>query len=90
MLPRVGQDIRFARKAEAALTLAVLQYALAGIGVAWLPRSMIAAGLAAGQLVGLEDRLPVQALDIRMIRLSGTAMPGRDAAWARVCADYGI
>ncbi|MGC1428089.1 MAG: LysR family transcriptional regulator [Albidovulum sp.] len=81
ILPRVTPDIRFTRKAETALTLAALQYALSGIGVAWLPKSMVTGDVAAGRLVMLDDKLPVQELDIRLIRLSDTTRPDLQAAW---------
>lgn len=84
ILPRVPEQIRFARRAETALTLAACEYALAGIGIAWLPRSMVAGALTDGRLVALDDQLPDQKLDIRMIRLAGASAPALDTAWARL------
>lgn len=84
VLPRVAPNIGFSRKAETALTLAALQYALNGIGIVWLPEALVAEPLASGRLVALDDRLPAQDLDIRMIRISGEARPDLLSAWARL------
>ena len=84
VLPRVAAEIGFVRKAETALTLAALQYALNGIGIAWLPEALVRAPLSEGQLVTLDGRLPAQDLDIRMIRIAGEARPDLLAAWAKL------
>jgi DNA-binding transcriptional LysR family regulator len=84
VLPRVAPHIGFIRKAETALTLAALQYALNGIGIAWLPEALVREPLADGRLVALDNRLPAQDLDIRMIRIAGEARPDLLAAWAQL------
>jgi DNA-binding transcriptional LysR family regulator len=66
---------------ETALTLAMLQFALDGIGVAWLPRSLVAEQLERGRLVRLDHVLPAQELQIRMIRLAGNRPPQDEAVW---------
>ncbi|SHL91206.1 DNA-binding transcriptional regulator, LysR family [Roseovarius litoreus] len=65
------------RKAETALTLAACQYALDGIGIAWLPLSVVHDPLSQGRLVRLPQDGPDHMLDLRMIRL---AEPIRHAA----------
>lgn len=84
VLPRVSPHIGFTRKAETALTLAALQYALNGIGLAWLPEALVTELLAEGRLVALTGVLPAQDLDIRMIRIAGEARPDLRDAWARL------
>jgi len=39
--PRFKADITIVAKAETALTLAAYEFALGGLGVAWLPRSLV-------------------------------------------------
>jgi DNA-binding transcriptional LysR family regulator len=67
--PRLSMDVLLASRAESALTLAILEFALNDIGVAWLPQSLVADHLARGRLVRLDDFLPTQDLDITMVRL---------------------
>lgn len=85
--PQLRQDLTLATKAETALTLAAYEFALGGIGVAWLPRSMVAERLALGELISLEDRLPVQALDIRAFRLSEGQDGPSDEIWHTILPD---
>ncbi|GGH24958.1 DNA-binding transcriptional regulator, LysR family [Cribrihabitans marinus] len=65
------------RKAETALTLAACRYAQDGIGVAWLPQSMVAEDLVSGRLVSPHRAGPEVPLEIRLLRL---ATPQRAAA----------
>jgi DNA-binding transcriptional LysR family regulator len=69
--PRLDNEMQFVTKAETALTLAAYEFAVGGIGVAWLPRSLVVEALVQGSLISLEAELPVQPLDIRAFRLSG-------------------
>ena len=69
------------RRAETALTLAAYHYALNGIGIAWLPLSLVAADLAAGRLIKPAVAGPDYALDIRLIRLSDQARGTTVQAW---------
>lgn len=69
------------RRAETALTLAAYHYALNGIGIAWLPLSLVAADLEAGRLLKPDMAGPDYALDIRLIRLSDEARSGTLQAW---------
>ncbi len=81
--PRLKDEVTLVSKAETALTLAAHEYAIGGIGVAWLPRSMVVTALDQGALVSLEGQLPVQPLDIKAFQLSeGRAVPS-DPAWRK-------
>ena len=77
--PRLPGNFITASKAETALTLAMLQFALNEIGIAWLPQSLVTEPLQQGRLVNISDLLPAQAMEIRMIRLS-EGQPGRSRA----------
>jgi DNA-binding transcriptional LysR family regulator len=77
--PRLPGNVTTASKAETALTLAMLQFALNEIGIAWLPQSLVTEPLQQGRLVNISDLLPAQAMEIRMIRLS-EGQPGRSRA----------
>lgn len=79
--PRISDDVSTILKAETALTLAVCNYALNGIGVAWLPLTMVADHISAGELCKIDDRLPTQELSITMNRLSGNSDAEKDTIW---------
>lgn len=68
--PRLPKGKTAVPRAETALTLAILQYALNGIGIAWLPHSLVATHLSEGALVCIDDVLPTQLLAIRVVRLA--------------------
>lgn len=74
-----GTNLR--RRAETALTLAARRFALDGIGVAWLPHSLVAPDLAAGLLAPVSGTGPDLALDIRLIRLADPANAAALSAW---------
>lgn len=72
ILDPLGHRLRIDTRVETALTLAGLQFTLEGIGVAWLPQSLVHSPLASGQLAELSDCLPSHPLEIQMIYLPGT------------------
>lgn len=91
--PRLRPGLRMVTKAETALTLAALQFALSGIGIAWLPQSLVAGALAAGQLVRLDGPgagLPSQALEVRVIRLSQGQTGATEAAWHEILTNLDL
>ena len=82
--PRIPNGARTFTVAETALTLAMLQFALDGNGVAWLPLSLTSTHIGHGDLTRLDDILPAQDLDIRMIRLAGDRQPHDERIWQHV------
>lgn len=84
ILPRIAATRRLRRRAETALTLAAHEYARRGIGLAWLPQSMVAADLTAGRLIGLDDTLPATVMDVCLIRLADRSGDGWADDWARL------
>ena len=84
--PNLDESVSGETKAETALTLAANQFALQGIGVAWLPKSLVQRSLDKGDLIRLDDQLPAQALDIRLILLSKGQDERSDAVWQDVAS----
>lgn len=82
--PQLGAAVNIVTKAETALTLAAYEFALGGIGVAWLPRSLVTGSITQGHLISLADSLPVQELDIRAFRLSEGQNAQSDDIWQNV------
>jgi len=82
--PRLPKGLSIAARAESELTLAVLEFVLNDIGIAWLPLSLVTGHLSKGELVGVDDTLPAQALDITMIRLSDEQTERSLAVWRHI------
>jgi LysR family transcriptional regulator, hypochlorite-specific transcription factor HypT len=72
--------------AETALTLAAQELAVAGLGVAWLPRSLVQDKLADGRLTDMSDMLPSLALDVTAVRLIAQRTPVAAAVWQELTA----
>jgi DNA-binding transcriptional LysR family regulator len=78
--PRLPASTSLSPKAETALTLAACEYALGGIGIAWLPMTLVAQHLNSGRLHRAFG-LPEQSLRIVMIRLVGSPNTRKDQIW---------
>lgn len=84
--PRLGGAIRLIPVAETALTLAALEMATAGIGIAWVPESLARRRITDGLVTDLSDVLQSAPLDIIAVRLSGTSGPIINAVWSQISA----
>ncbi len=67
--------------AETALTFAMLQLTLSEIGIAWLPSSLVDRPLAEGELIRVDDILPAQPLEIKLVRLRAKRTEQSAAIW---------
>jgi DNA-binding transcriptional LysR family regulator len=79
--PRLPKSATAAPIAETALTLAMLQLTLNEIGISWLPYSLVASSLKQSHLVRLDNELPTQSLDVRMIRLRDVQTEHNEVIW---------
>lgn len=86
IMPRLGGTIRLIPVAETALTLAALEMATAGIGVAWVPESLARDRIASGLVTDLSDVLHSSPLDIMAVRLSGMSGAVINAVWSEISA----
>lgn len=68
-LTQLDSDIVVRRVAETGLAMAVKQYALEGVGIAWLPESSVADDLAARRLLDVSGDLPSQTLQVKLLHL---------------------
>ncbi|MBI1172523.1 LysR family transcriptional regulator [bacterium] len=84
ILPRLRSTIEAAPRAETALTLASIEMATMGIGVAWVPESLARDRIAAGNLTDLSDDLPSCALEVTAVRLIGKPGRAEVAVWERL------
>lgn len=81
VLPSLEQDLTLHARAECALTLAVLELSIAGLGVAWVPQSIAAGRIASGEVTALADRLPSARLLVLASRLAGTHNATETLVW---------
>lgn len=79
--PRLPEGVTMVSRAETALTLAMLQFALSEIGIAWLPQSLVRDYLTRRNLVRVDKELPAQKLTIKLIRLSDEPGERSDRIW---------
>lgn len=78
---QLWREVTIHKKAETALTLAGLPLAKAGVGVAWLPYSIVAADILDGNLTDLSEMLPSCGLSIVAMRLNEVVSESNDLAW---------
>jgi len=84
VLPRINATVSVHKKVETALTPAALKLVLAGVGVAWLPQSLVAAEISCGSLTELSDMLPDCMLSIAAIRLNDLNSPAKELVWQAI------
>ena len=83
---RLRSELSIHRVAETSLTLAILPMTLAGVGVGWLPDTLVAPELKSGALVDLSEELPGCKLRVMAIGLKSTESARSLSAWETVVA----
>jgi DNA-binding transcriptional LysR family regulator len=78
--PRLA-ELSFQPKAESALALALLQFAIIGVAVAWVPETLAAAHILSENLVDLSATLGNQRLNLSAARLKGPRSEFEQEAW---------
>ncbi|AQZ53598.1 LysR family transcriptional regulator [Martelella mediterranea] len=86
VMPQVPSGEFVRRKVETALTLAALQFAISGVGVAWVPESIARDAIRAGLLFDLRDVLPHTLLTVAAVRLAGGHTAVQDLIWTEINA----
>lgn len=86
ILPLLHTGADHVPKVETALTLAAVEMAAAGIGVAWVPESLALGRIAAGQLVDLSAHLPACDLQVMAMRLQGSPSVAGTVFWSQLLA----
>jgi DNA-binding transcriptional LysR family regulator len=82
ILPFLGPSVRSVPNVETALTLAAVEMAASGIGVAWVPKSLVLDRISSGALVDLSSVLPSCDLRIKAMRLQGKPNLAEAAFWS--------
>ena len=84
--PVLDASVSAISRAETALTLAAMEMAAGGVGVAWVPASVARPQIASGRIVDLSACLPSCALLVRAVRLTGKPGPAETALWSQLIA----
>lgn len=89
ILPGFASAAFLSKRAETALTLAMKQLVSAGVGVAWLPASLVADEVASGALSDLSPAFGAGRLQIVAMRLRLEGTPVVDRVWREIERIYG-
>jgi DNA-binding transcriptional LysR family regulator len=89
ILPFVDVGVHYVPKVETALTLAAVEMAAAGLGVAWVPESLALGRISAGLLFSLAVDLPTCDLQVVAMRLQGNLSLAGTVFWSQLLALYG-
>lgn len=89
VFPILRENILIRKNTETALSQAVLQCALAGIGTAWVPSSLAKLELANGHLSNLSDRLPMVKLSTTAVRLNESKSAVENQFWEIISTTVG-
>ena len=85
IFPRLTKVGVVRTRLETALTLAALQFARSGMGVAWVPEHLAKADILEDRLLDLSGSLPAISMRILAARVIDSDAPIVDAVWKRVC-----
>ena len=80
--PRIKAGLALTPRVETALTLAAVELAGAGTGIAWVPRSLALRSVPAGNLIDLGHALPGCDLVVTAVRLTGGSGAAGGALWS--------
>lgn len=84
ILPFLDAGAHHTQKVETALTLAAVEMAAAGIGVAWVPESLARERIAVGDLIDVSSELPACDLHVSAMRLQGSPSMAGTALWLQL------
>jgi len=83
-LPELRAERVVRERAETALTLAALQLAREGVGVAWVPQSLAADEVQSGRLAELAEPFRAVALSLFAVRLAGEKSIAESLVWRTI------
>lgn len=83
-LPAISGQLTPEAVCESAFAAGLKAMCLAGLGVAWLPSSLVAQELSRGALISLAPRLPAPALAVTALRLPEHVNPALPELWRRL------
>lgn len=84
IIPFLDPALHYVPKVETALTLAAVEMAAAGTGIAWVPESLALDRIKSGQLVDLSSGLPSCSLLVNAMRLQGRTNVAGTLLWSHI------
>lgn len=90
IFPRLTRVGRVRPRLETALTLAALEFARTGLGVAWIPEHLAQSDIEIGRLVKMSSTLPEISMNLIAARLADGGHPIVGEVWARIGAAKGL
>lgn len=84
ILSSINERGRYVRAVETALTPAARELALAGVGVAWIPASLVRLDLQQGRLLVLPGEFGQSEMSLVALRLRTPRSPGEEMAWTAI------
>lgn len=82
--PEIHKNFQTHSVVETALTLAAVQYAVAGLGVTWIPATIAEEYLQSKRLMNLESELPSLDLRVTLTKLSTGGTESINGVWAKL------
>lgn len=89
-MSNLSERYQIKRVAETGLALAALHYALEGIGIGWLPRSIASRDIEQGRLLDISDRLPSKELRVKIVRLRKDMSELSEQVWDQIASTYNV
>lgn len=83
VFPGIANIARIRTRLETALTPAALQFALTGVGIAWVPRSLAQPEIKRGALIA-PDTLPKVAMQLLAVKLGERTTGPSGEAWTKI------
>lgn len=84
IFPRLTRAGRVRTRLETALTLAALEFARTGLGVAWIPEHLARVDIRSGRLLDFSSTLPAISMRLLAVRAGTAASPIAEAVWDRI------
>jgi DNA-binding transcriptional LysR family regulator len=84
IFPRLTRVGRVRPRLETALTLAALEFARTGLGVAWIPEHLARSDVESGRLVKMSSTLPAISMNLIAARLADPGHSMVEEVWARI------
>ena len=88
--PHIPDHIATEVRVETALTVAAMQIAANGVGIAWVPSSMLDTLSAPRTLVSYSDILPTPRIATTATRLIGQKSKAEERIWAELAPDVPV
>lgn len=81
---RPKDDLQLVTLAETGLSLAIVEFVRSGVGLGWVPKSLVEQELENGTLVSLEETLPAFELNVMLLRTENELSRQAEDFWTQM------